>query len=281
MASQLNNHGVKTFVAGEALAADRRVKLDSSQECVYADADDVGIGVTVGAAAHDGHVAVLLDNAPGTRRVTVSAGTDAADVLWAVDDGKCEDTATSDGPSVYEAIEAGSGSGSVIEGVPIGRHGSRLLYAQVADGTALTGTTDETVLSTRTIDGSILRAGDVLEVIFRGFISATTGAYTYTGKLYVGTELIVTTDHPDATNSDSMYVHAFITVRIAGSGGHLSASGVEQCGAATIASYPWRKDDAAEDLSGDVAIKVTGTCSNSSGSMSMYSEDFIIILHRQ
>lgn len=103
--------GTKSFVAGEALDAYRRVKL-SSATVVYADADEAAIGVTAGAAASGASVAVdLFGNR--THKVTASAAVAADAVVYGKADGKVDDAA-----GVYPigiALEAALADGDIIE----------------------------------------------------------------------------------------------------------------------------------------------------------------------
>jgi len=280
---QENTSGIRTFTAGEALIAYARVKLDSSQEVVYADADDVGIGTTEAIAAHDDPVAVRLWSAPGTRKMVCSAAVDIGDTLYGADDGKVNDVHTTDGPALGIALQAGSANLAVIEVVPEQDRGG-LVLASIADSTEVENTTVETAFSTgsKTIDGAKLKAGDVIEVIARAYVLDNNSTDTLTGKLYLGTEEIVATPAVDSADADIVFIHAWITVRIAGAGGHISASGLVANGVeGTVTAKPFRKDDAAEDLSGDVAIALKATWSVAHADNEVYLEDFIVILHRQ
>lgn len=280
---EVNTNGIRTFTAGEALEAYRRVKLDSNQAVVYADADDIGIGTTEASAANAASVAVKLWSAPGTRKFTCSAAVDIGDTLYGADDGKVNDVHTSDGPALGIALQAGSANLAIIEAIVDMDRGG-IIYAAVTDSTDVENTVTETAFSTgsKTIDGAKLRAGDVIEVIARAYVLDNNSTDTLTVKLYAGTEEIVTTGAVDAADADIVYIHAFITVRIAGSGGHLSASGVVANGVeGTVTAKPFRKDDAAEDLSGDVAIAAKATWSVAHADNEVYLEDFIVILHRQ
>jgi hypothetical protein len=280
--TQENRTGIRTFTSGEALEAYRRVKLDSSGNVVYADADDVGIGITEEAVAITTPVAVRMHGHPGTRKMVCSAAVAAYATVYGTDDGKVDDAAGG-GPAIGVALAAGSANLSVIEVLPATELGG-LIHAAVADSTDVENTVTETAFSTgsKTIDGAKLRAGDVIEVIARAYVLDNNGADTLTVKLYAGTEEIVTTGAVDSADADIVYIHAFITVRIAGSGGHVSASGVVANGVeGTVTAKPFRKDDAAEDLSGDVAIAVKATWSAAHADNEVYLEDFIVILHRQ
>ena len=280
---QENDTGLRDFTAGEALAIYRRVKLDSSQQAVYADADDVGIGTTINAAASADSVTVKLWNYPGTRKMTCSAAVDIGDTLYGADDGKVNDVATTDGPSVGTALQAGSANAAVIEVIPIVDRGG-LINAAVADSTDVENTVTETAFSTgsRTIDASKLIAAHCIHVIAQARVTDENSTDTLTVKLYVGTEEICTTGAVNSADEDIVYIDAYITVRIAGASGHLQACGLVANGViGTVTAKPFRKADAAEDLSGDVAIAVKATWSVANADNEVNLETYIVEIIRQ
>lgn len=113
--SQINENGVKAFVAGEALEANRRVKL-SAGTVIYSDAGEVWIGTTLEKVASGAYVSVKLLNAPGTRKV-VAAGTFSLGAeLYGAADGKVDDTEV--GQVNGTALEAATAIGAVIEMLP-------------------------------------------------------------------------------------------------------------------------------------------------------------------
>lgn len=111
-----NDNGVKTFTAGEALAAHRRVKLDSTEgQVIYADAADDYVGVTLDAAASGAQVAVKLKRASqGTVEVEAAGSITVNTTIYGAADGKVQ--SSSSGNDKYgKALEAASGDGAVIE----------------------------------------------------------------------------------------------------------------------------------------------------------------------
>jgi hypothetical protein len=113
--SQENENGIKAFVAGEALAINRRVKL-SGTTVVYSDAGEVWIGTTKEAVASGANVSVKLLTFPGTRKV-VAAGTFSAGAeLYGAVDGKIDDIEI--GQVAGTALEAATAAGAVIEMLP-------------------------------------------------------------------------------------------------------------------------------------------------------------------
>ena len=108
----------KTFVAGEDLAAYRRVKLGSTAgEVVYADAADFAfIGFTVNAVSSGDTVTVALGSATGTFLCT-AAGTFAAHAaIHPAADGKIDGSGSV--PSIGTALNAATAIGDVVEIMP-------------------------------------------------------------------------------------------------------------------------------------------------------------------
>jgi hypothetical protein len=103
----------KTFVAGEALEAYRRVKLDASGNVVYSDAGEGYIGFTLELVASGSPVAVVLKNDATTFKVTAAEAFAIAAVLYGADDGKVQDTAA--GNQIGTALEAATADGDVVE----------------------------------------------------------------------------------------------------------------------------------------------------------------------
>lgn len=279
----VTNDGIKTFTAGEALAANRRVKLSASSgtQVEYADAGDRGIGSTIEAADSGDHVAILLDGFPGTRKATVAGAVEVGDTLYAAADGKVNDVATG-GLGLYRALEAGSADGAQIEVLPIA-DSNGLIYSNVADSAQVENTTTETAFDkSKTINGAELQVGDVLEVIAQVFVEDNNSTDTLTVKLYVGTEEIVTTGAVDSADNDIVYIHAFIVVRAVGASGAIAGTGVVANGVpGTVTAKPFRKAEASEDLSGDVAITVKATWSVAHADNECELENLIVIKHRQ
>jgi hypothetical protein len=106
------NEGVKTFTAGEALAAKRRVQIKSGTtttppEVDYADAGADFIGVTEYAVGNGELVGVKLNSSPGTFECVCTIGASIArgTVLYGANDGKVSDT--SSGTAQGIAMEPG------------------------------------------------------------------------------------------------------------------------------------------------------------------------------
>lgn len=104
-----------TFVAGEDLAAHRRVKL-SGATVVYADAGDEAIGVTEFAVSSGEDITVRMLNAGGTVEI-FAAGTFAVSAtIYGADDGKIDDVVA--GQPLGKVLEAATAAGDLIETLP-------------------------------------------------------------------------------------------------------------------------------------------------------------------
>jgi len=113
MATQIDSLS-RSFLAGEALEAYRRVKLDSTvDQVVYADAGDDFIGVTQAEAASGDHVEVMLKNSAATLKIESAGAFTYKDVVYGAADGKIDDNPV--GLEVGLAGASASGSGSIIE----------------------------------------------------------------------------------------------------------------------------------------------------------------------
>jgi hypothetical protein len=104
----------KTFTAGEALPANRVVKLSAAQTVMFADDEEVvvAIGVTMGPAANGESVEVKLFNDGGTFLIETSADVTAAGLVTIENDGKISDDGTL---ALGYAIESGTGAGVMVE----------------------------------------------------------------------------------------------------------------------------------------------------------------------
>jgi hypothetical protein len=103
----------KTFVAGEALAANRRVKL-SSGTVIYSDAGEDYIGVTQQAAASAAPVAVRLIG-EGSLAIECAGAVTAYAAVYGANDGKIDDTVA--GKCIGHIQETGA-DGKVCEVIP-------------------------------------------------------------------------------------------------------------------------------------------------------------------
>ena len=147
---------IKTFIAGEDLAAHRRVKVMTASpatttdppEVVYADAGEDYIGVTEYAATDGNEVACKLNNYPGTIEMecTVSSAIARGTVLYGANDGKISDGSSGSAQGI--AVEAAGASGDVIEVCPWGVKSTSAANVSVADsGEIITATNVETALA--------------------------------------------------------------------------------------------------------------------------------------
>lgn len=144
---------IKTFIAGEDLAAHRRVKVMTDSpatttdppEVVYADAGEDYIGVTEYAATDGNEVACKLNNYPGTIEMecTVDSAIARGTVLYGAADGKISDASSGSAQGI--AVEAAGASGDVIEVCPWGVKSTSAANVSIADAlNIITGTNVET-----------------------------------------------------------------------------------------------------------------------------------------
>ena len=271
----------KTETAGEALAVYRLVKKNgSADEFVYADADASPHGVVQKAVANGDPVCIRLLGKGMTHKLVAAGAITAGAAIYPADDGKVDD-ASSGGRSIGIALEAAAAAGDIIACLLL-EDSTGLLYSLIADGTSLENSTVETILASKTIDGGTLRVGDVIEVVARVWVEDQNTTDTLTLKLYFGTEEIVTSGAVDVADNDIGYIHAFVTVRSIGSGGDIEAAGLVALGVpGTVTAHPFRKAEAAEDLSGDVVISVKGTWSVAHADNECEAEHFSVFLRRQ
>ncbi len=271
----------KTETAGEALAVYRLVKKNGAVDSVvYADADDKPHGVVQKAVADADPVTLRLLGKGMTHKLVAAGAITAGAAIYPADDGKVDD-ASSGGRSIGIALEAAAAAGDIIECL-LTEESTGQLYSIIADGTSLENSTTETVLASKTIDGGILRVGDVLEILARVWVEDNNSTDTLTIKLYVGTEEIVTTGAVDVADDDIGFIHAFVTVRAIGSSGAVEATGTVALGVpGTVTAKPFRKAQATEDISGDVAIAIKGTWSVANADNECEAEHFSVRLHRQ
>ena len=102
---------IRTFTAGEALEAHRRIKL-SSGNVVHAGDEEAAIGVTEYAVVNGELVAVRLINAGGTIECCAAGAISASGAIYAAADGKVEAAGTT---ARGFALEEALADGDIIE----------------------------------------------------------------------------------------------------------------------------------------------------------------------
>ena len=132
-----------TFMAGEALAKARRVKINTSStttpvEVVYADAGEGSIGVTVRDVASGDDVAIRLWGDGGTYEVEAAGAITVGATVYGADDGKISTTSSGSSNGVVKA--AVSGSGSIAELVPAPYLSTTAATVSIADSGGFTST---------------------------------------------------------------------------------------------------------------------------------------------
>ncbi len=158
MSSQKDT-GVVTFTAGEALEPWRRVRLSAATEktVVYADAGEGADGITQMRAADTARVPVkLLKGGAGTYKVEAAGGISINAKVYGAAAGKVSETVS--GEAVFKALEAASGSGSIIEAIEVAESG-------IGGGGAVGVDWQESVLDRLTTPGGSEVAGNRILVI--------------------------------------------------------------------------------------------------------------------
>lgn len=283
MGSQENRDGSKAFTASAALSEYRRVKLNASLQLAYAAAGEDSIGTLEGAVASGGFGATRLWTSQGTRKMVAAAAITAGVAVYGAADGKISTVIA--GPVIGTALETASGDGAVIEVLPAGQQlsGSGKVYSNAADsaGGGTSSVAEFDFDKSFTFPAGDLKAGDVLEIDATVKLPATNGTDTFTGKLYVGSELIVATPAVDVANGDIGHIHARVVVREGGASGKLEATGHVALGVpGTVTAKPFFKAEAAEDLTGAIAVKVTGQFSVSNAGNSAVLQHLSIVRFR-
>ena len=154
------NEGHKTFKAGEALAAKRRVKIESGTvtdppEVVYADAGEQHIGVTEYAVADGDLVSIRLRTSGGTQEATAAGAFSVGATLYGAADGKIDDA--SSGTAIGIALEAATADGDEVEWDDFTVQGATAAGVSIADSA---GHTSETTVEA------------ALAEIYQGMLSA-------------------------------------------------------------------------------------------------------------
>ena len=251
--------------------------------------DLLGVAITSGLKVSiltaDGAIATVYSDSDGTALTNPITST----AFDALSDGVIEwwsATASFDIEIINE-----TGAVSKVEGVSstdhsavfdVNRVDSQLVYANTAVSTAHTDLTAATNLDKNvTISGENLKAGDVIEIEALVDVTATNSTDTLTLILKVGTETIISTGAVNVTDDDVGYIRALVTVTTAGASGKVIAQGLQMLGVAgTIIPAPFVKDEASEDISGDVAIVVSATWSVKSASNSCALHSMVVQIHK-
>lgn len=128
-----------SFIAGEALEAYRRVKLDSGSgtNVVYADAGEAAIGVTVEKVASGDSVGVRLNKHGGTHKLTAAGTFAVGATLYGANDGKVDDAVS--GSAIGTALAAATAANDIVEGILSDAVASNIAPANVVNDAANNG----------------------------------------------------------------------------------------------------------------------------------------------
>lgn len=115
--SQSNPGPTKTFTAGAALSQFARVKLSTGKLAAAGLADGAAeLGTLEEAAFADLDVrAVLLANAPGSRKMIAAKSISAGATVYTAASGKISDAAATGATKIGIALEAATADGDIIE----------------------------------------------------------------------------------------------------------------------------------------------------------------------
>ena len=275
-----NENGIRSFTAGEALEAFRRVKI-SSGTVIYADANEQHIGVTVDVAASGAQVGVKLNSFPGTRKLTAAAAITAGAPVYGAADGKVNDAEAGLGPRIGIALYAADGDGSLVEVQPQ-EGGSKLLYSNVADSAEVENTTTPTNFDkTFTIPAAEIEVGDVFEIVAAGRVVDNNSTDTLALALLFGTEVIDAIAALDVEDADIFRLHAFVHIRAIGGSGAVQGSSIAGMDADLVTAKTGEKAEAAEDLSAGALVAVQATWSVAHADNEALLSSLSVIRHRK
>lgn len=275
----------RTFKAATALARYRLVRPSATTEgeAGYPAAGYAGpLFVTLENAESGKSVAcVPIDAYAGTLHLTAAGAVARGARLFLSGAAGKVDDAPSATPTGLVALEAASSDGEIFEAVKAAG-GSTVAYANLADSAEVEDTTDETAFDKSvTLDGPSLKAGDVLEIEALALVNDNNSTDTLNLKLYVGTQEIVATGAVDVEDADIGHIRAKVTIREGGASGKLAAMGTYALGVpGTVTAKPFHMAEAAEDLSGSVAIAVKATWSVAHADNEVELEQLVVIHHR-
>ena len=110
--------GISTYQAGEDLAVNRRVKIESGTttdppEVIYADAGEAFIGITVISASDGYKISVRPANIRGTVEAVAADTFDRGADLYGAVDGKVSDTVS--GSIIGIAVEAATAADQTVQ----------------------------------------------------------------------------------------------------------------------------------------------------------------------
>jgi len=228
-----------------------------------------------------GHAVKKVDNtggAAGVKNIEVLSGryrlevslagaiTDVGRKVYASDDAVL--TFVADGNSYVGTVTRYiSATKLEVEFVTTGEVGGvKLAYANTARATSVEGVTAETDFDkTVTLDGKRFKKGDVFNIKAMVWIEDQNSTNTQTLKLYFGTEVIWNSGAVQIADNDLGFIDIDVVINVVGASGKISFAGVGALGVpGTIVPKPVVNSTAAgeaEDISGDVVIKMSATAS--------------------
>jgi hypothetical protein len=283
--SQYNRGGIRDFTAGVAITQYQLIFIDVNDLAQIAIAGGPSDGIAAISALAGQPVSVILHNVPRTRKVIAAAACAIGDPLYNAGAGQVSNVAN--GSQLFKALEAASGAGSTIEAM-VGKSavgGSLLIGSTLADSAAVSNTTAETAFSTTvTIPANTLQAGDVLEIVAKGQVTAVHSTDTLNAKLYLNGlagALIGQSGAVNPSANDIFKLQAKLVVRVAGAGGSLVGVGESNIGTpGTATDRSMDLEATAVDTTQALTVTVSGTWSVANAGDSAKLEMLSVIRHR-
>ncbi|MCD0460059.1 hypothetical protein [Roseiconus lacunae] len=115
--TQRTDGPTRNFSAGEDLDANLLLKLDGSGDAILCDAGETPIGSNEYSVQQGATVAVELNNAPGTRILTLSGTGAALADVYPANDGKVSTTQSASEPPYGQLLQSGA-DGEYVEVLP-------------------------------------------------------------------------------------------------------------------------------------------------------------------
>lgn len=280
------NGGPVSYTAGVDLAVSRRVKLNSSLALVYAGALEASIGITNEAAVSGDQCGVIPWGQAGTVEVTAAGAITAGATCYPAASGKVDDAQTGGGER-FVALEAATADGDRVQMARLNAAAgmSELLLGSVTDSSAAgaSSTAEAAFDLTKSLDGSALKAGDVLDIEALVKFPTTHATDTATCKLKFGGVTLLTSAATDVANSDVCLMRARVTVTVAGLSGFVKAHGdvsIGTPGSTGPSPKVNRVAATAQDLSGAVSVSASVQFSVSDAGNTAVLESLQVIHHK-
>jgi len=164
-------------------------------------------------------------------------------------------------PAGKVIVAAASGDTTVDVAINETDGSTQMAGVAVAASTALTASSTETNFdnSIVTIPANTLRAGDVIRIRAQGICTATNSTDTFTGKIKLGSNVVLSTGAVDVANNDIFELVGDLVVRTIGATGTVVFSGAAALGAeGTVTSKPGKLASTTVDTTAALTFAVSG-----------------------